>query len=384
MTDPERTADRLRRALSDATVHIGASRVHGTELIRRGRVLRRRRTTVAAGVTALAVVALSGVLTVGLGRVTPPDVAGSRSPSPPVTPAAPSTAPASPPRSVPPPSTVPASPRTGCVAGTAACGMPDASTTGVPPGTTLTPHTGDLTIRTDGTLIDGWDLTGSLDVYADNVTVRNSRITSTNWWGINQRAGHTGLKVLHSTITGVPGRGPDHGGENYAVTSGGGAVEVGYSDLSRFSTILQVGAGRIHDNYLHDVQAIRGDGGRWQGTNGIVADAATNLTVQHNTVLNQVPANQGATCAIGLFTDSGPVSDVLVDGNLLGGGGYAFYGGGTATTGVRVTGNRFSTVAQPRGGFYGPVAAWRAGGPGNVWRDNTWADGPSAGRPVVP
>jgi hypothetical protein len=358
MTD-EPTAERLRRALTDATVHIGVSRASGTDVIRRGRVVRRRRTTVFAGVATLAVVAVTGLVSTALGHLAAPQVAGSGVPTA-------------------PPSSLAASPNP------VRSPSPATNPPGVRPGTVLTPHTGDLTIRTDGAVIQGWDLTGSLDVYANNVTVVDTRITSSNWWGINLRAGYTGLKVLHSNISGAPGHGPDHGAEDYAVRGAGGTVEVGYADLSRFANLIQLGKGRIHDSYLHDVQAVRGDGGRWQGTNGIVADAATGLTIDHNTVLNEVPADHGATCAIGLFADTGPVSGVVVDSNVLGGGAYAFYGGGTAATGVRVTGNRFTTQVQPHGGFYGPVSAWHTGGTGNVWHGNVWADGPSAGRLITP
>jgi hypothetical protein len=258
--------------------------------------------------------------------------------------------------------------------------MPGATNTGVPAGTSLTPHSGDVAVHADGTVIDGWDLTGSLDVYANNVTITNSRITSTNWWGVNLRAGYTGLKVVHSTIVGVAGRGVDHGGEDYGISSADGSVEVGAADISRFSSLVSVGRGTVHDSYLHDPQPIAGSG----GTNGVIADAATHLVIRHNTVINQTPEDSGTTCAVGLFTDHGPVNDVVVDGNLLAGGSYAFYGGDDKATQVRVTGNRFSTVVFGNGGFYGPFAHWNAGGSGNLWRDNTWADGPSNGHPVNP
>jgi hypothetical protein len=51
---------------------------------------------------------------------------------------------------------------------------------------------------------------------------------------------------------------------------------------------------------------------------------------------------------------------------------------------IRVTNNRFTTAVFPKGGAYGPVAAWDPGGTGNIWTGNVWADGPSAGRPVTP
>src|SRR5262245_13386010 len=72
---------------------------------------------------------------------------------------------------------------------------PDCTDTGVPAGTALrqvlSPQPtgiGDSTVtevRQSGTVIKDVDLTGSIDVYANNVTIEDSRINSLNWWGIN-------------------------------------------------------------------------------------------------------------------------------------------------------------------------------------------------------
>lgn len=53
---------------------------------------------------------------------------------------------------------------------------PDASTTGVPAGTRLTPHDGDLVITQAGTVVDGLDIRGFVTVKAPNVTIKNSII----------------------------------------------------------------------------------------------------------------------------------------------------------------------------------------------------------------
>jgi hypothetical protein len=53
-------------------------------------------------------------------------------------------------------------------------GFPDASTTGVPAGTTLTRRDGDITITTDGTILENLDIHGFVTVRAKNVTIRNS------------------------------------------------------------------------------------------------------------------------------------------------------------------------------------------------------------------
>ncbi|MER6776132.1 MULTISPECIES: hypothetical protein [unclassified Streptomyces] len=263
-----------------------------------------------------------------------------------------------------------------------ACGFPDSRTTG--PRIALERHdTGDMSVKTDGMVIKGWDIRGSLDVYANDVTVIDSRITSTNWWGINLRPGFSGLRVLHTTVTAVPGKGPDNGGVDYAVSNmGGSSIEVGWCDISVFGNALSMGQGEIHDNYVHDIVPFRNQGGEWQHTDAVISGGGNKgrLTIRHNTLLNPVDVAQGASAAVGLFADTGNVSSVVVDSNWLAGGAYALYGGGPGATGIQVTDNVFSAEYHPNAGAYGTVAAWNAGGAGNVWRGNRTADG----RPVVP
>ncbi|MBM9503526.1 hypothetical protein ITX44_03065 [Streptomyces sp. KK5PA1] len=272
--------------------------------------------------------------------------------------------------------------RSGSCATYSACGFPDADSTG--PRLALTPHrTGALTIDKDGTVISRWDITGSLDVYANNVTIIDSRITSDNWWGINLRSGFSGLRILHTTITAVPGKGPDNGGVDYAVSNmGTSLIEVGWCDVSVFGDALSMGQGNLHDNYVHDVTPFKNLGGEWQHTNAVISDGGGNggLVVRHNTLLNPTPVEKGASGSIGLFADTGAVLNVTVQDNWLAGGAYALYAGGKGATGIKVTGNVFSTQYHPGSGGYGPVTAWNSGGEGNVWSDNRMSDG----RPVQP
>nr|WSX48165.1 hypothetical protein OG409_03880 [Streptomyces sp. NBC_00974] len=309
-----------------------------------------------------------------------PTPAPSADPSPPDTPS-PSPGSPSPSATEPPASSGPPTAGPGC-SSPGVCGFPDARSTG--PRIALQRHdTGNMSVKTDGMVIKGWDIHGSLDVYANDVTVIDSKITSANWWGVNLRPGFKGLRVLHTTITAVPGKGPDNGGVDYAVSNmGESSVEVGWCDVSVFGNALSMGQGNLHDNYVHDIAAFRNQGGEWQHTDAVISGGGNKgrLTVRHNTLLNAVPVDRGASAALGLFADTGVVSSVTVDSNWLAGGAYAFYGGGPGATGIEVTDNVFSTQYHPGSGVYGPVAAWNSGGAGNVWRGNRMSDG----RPVVP
>ena len=53
---------------------------------------------------------------------------------------------------------------------------PDSTNTGVPAGTTLTRHDGDQVITVAGTVIDGWEIYGNLQIHAANVVVRNTKV----------------------------------------------------------------------------------------------------------------------------------------------------------------------------------------------------------------
>ncbi|MEU2711518.1 hypothetical protein [Streptomyces sp. NPDC007205] len=261
-------------------------------------------------------------------------------------------------------------------------GFPDARTTG--PRVPLTPRsTGNMSVTTNGMVIKGWDITGSLDIYANDVTIVDSKITSTNWWGVNLRPGYGGLRILHSTVTAVPGKGPDNGGVDYAVSNmSTSSVEVGWCDVSVFGNALSMGQGHIHDNYVHDLVPFRNNGGEWQHTDAVISGGSNKgrLVIRHNTLLNPVAVGQGASASLGLFADSGPVSRTVIDHNLLAGGAYCLYGGGDGATGIEVTNNVFSTRYHRNCGVYGAVTAWNAAGTGNVWRGNRF----SHGSPITP
>jgi hypothetical protein len=57
---------------------------------------------------------------------------------------------------------------------TAPGGKPSATTTGVPSGTALKRHDGDITVTTAGTVISGLDIHGFVTIKAPNVTIKNS------------------------------------------------------------------------------------------------------------------------------------------------------------------------------------------------------------------
>jgi len=276
------------------------------------------------------------------------------------------------------------------------CGFPDATNTGPVGCSSYTEMTGDIEINDDNTVINCVHMVGSFAVYANNVTIKNTIILTRNWSAINLHDGYSGLKVLHNTITGDVGQGYDHGGEDYGFSNNGSNVEAGWNNISEFGAGISSGNGNIHDNYAHDNQPFIPFGSNCPGgvcdyyvhSDPFISSGgdSSGLTLRHNTFFDQETTEMGASASIGLFYDSGPVSNTTVDDNLMAGGAYCVYpGGGATSSNIVITNNHFSTLFWPNCGVYGPDAStfWHTGG-GNVWSGNIWDSGPNAGQAVDP
>ncbi|MEZ0071483.1 DUF4082 domain-containing protein [Planotetraspora sp. GP83] len=243
-------------------------------------------------------------------------------------------------------------------------GFPDEGSAGPPSGTVFKSYKGGE-LRQNGAVLDGVVLTDGLDVYADNVTIRNCKIVASGEWGVQLRNGHTNLVVDHCEIAG-------DGRHQLAVAVkniGDGDITIRGNDIHDATDAINTGRGTIEGNYIHDLRAFSGDhvdGIQTEGSSG-----SQPLVIKNNTILN--PVDQ--TSAIMLATSLGPVTNVLIQGNLIGGGGYCFYGGGDkagSSRNVVVRDNVFSRSIFSKCGTYGPVAYFDVKGPGNVWQNNVW------------
>ena len=216
-------------------------------------------------------------------------------------------------------------------------------------------------------VVERLEVSGPIDVTGTNVTVRDNVIlVSGDTWGVALR--HTTNATVSGNTIGSAGTTPrllvgikDIYGDAVGTT-------VTANDIAGTSTGIQMGAGLIRDNYIHDLAMVAGD-----HVNGITSNGSTQrLVIEHNTVLNRF----SQTDAIGLFQDFGVEADRLITGNLLAGGGYTIYGGDNRRFGVthdiQIVGNRISKVYFPAGGFYGPITSFDSQGVDNVWAGNVW------------
>lgn len=233
--------------------------------------------------------------------------------------------------------------------------FPDATTTGVPSGTSLT-SSGSITVTTPGAVIDRKNITGNVNVKANNVTVKRSRLTSGGIYQVRIYSGFTGTVVEDSELVGTAnGCSANVYGSNYTLRR---VNAYGCADG------LKIGSNvTIEDSYIHDQRRFTGshpDAGQSVG--------GSNVIIRRNRI--DGPYRRG-TSALLFQTSNARIDNVLVENNLLSGGSYTVYfkdkgNGYGPPTNVRILANQFV-----RGSFlYG---VWTVSGnpvrTGNVYDD---------------
>jgi hypothetical protein len=245
--------------------------------------------------------------------------------------------------------------RNDCMARPSACGYPDASNTGVPPGTPLTRAEGTIHLDKPGMTFSNVELHGRLIVEAPNVTIEKVRIVCPCYypiltWPVESGAGNTVVRDVEIDFQGFEnGKGIAfaeytaqrvwfHNGMDCAHYSVNVTITDSFCDLTKLPPDSEAHADGFQDT-----------GGR-------------NITLRHNTIRN--PNSQ--TSAIMLPTGD---TSVVVDDNLLSGGGWTLYCGDSGDETQTVTNNRFSREFFPKGGYWGPMAGCHHAtvASGNVW-----------------
>ena len=269
------------------------------------------------------------------------------------------------------PAGFPTTSNSGIPAGTALKNVPGQVSSG--PGWAWNKADGYLQVTGNGANLTGLRLSGTVNVSASNVTLKDLSITV----GGDSSAGDSyGVTLDHTanvtiedsniqgtnTTTGRMGEGIK---DVYTDSTG---TQVLNNNIQKTDTAIQLYQGVIKGNYIHNLGLIDGD-----HVNGITTNGDTKpLDIENNTILNKF----GQTDAIGLFQDSGIVANVTINNNYLAGGGYTIYGGDGSigqSSNIKVTNNQISTMYFPNGGQWGPVAYFDDKGPGNTWTSNTWA-----------
>ena len=247
---------------------------------------------------------------------------------------------------------------------------PGPNTTGVPGGTSLTPISGIYTVTVDGTTVQNLDITGSLSIQASNVLVRNCRIRGTvDYHVVLQTAGHSNITIQNCEVDG-------QGIVQYGIALQDDAVVQGCKIVNCVDGCTHFGnSSTIEDNYIQVTMRVPGppdpdhpDGIDYNG-------GGTGPYVWRH---NRIVGYPNATSCIGMYPDFGACTDILVENNLLSGGGFSIYGGessslasGSIPSFIRIIGNRWLDDKFPgTGGEFGPFAYFNVHRTGNVWSDN--------------
>ena len=197
---------------------------------------------------------------------------------------------------------------------------PDATNTGVPLGTTLTPS-GPLTITTSGIVISGLDMTGMVEIQASNVALENCEITSTGFAAVVAEAvvaeaGVAGVVIQNCGIDGEGLSNPNTG--TFGIYIEGERVTVSNCNIYGVVSGVTIGGGPalIENNYIHDLNASPGT--HYNGIQYNGGDTAGLIDIEHNTIINQ----NKQTDAVMIDSDFGPVNGVTINNNLLVDGDY--------------------------------------------------------------
>jgi Domain of unknown function (DUF4082) len=179
---------------------------------------------------------------------------------------------------------------------------------GVPSGMSLKKYTGPFIITTPGTVVDGYDVPGTLEIQTTGVIIRNSRISGTGDYGVFVRSGS--LTIQDSTIKGFDN---SMTGDNYTATR----VEVTAANEDGFKIGDNV---TIQDSWCHDLIVTPGA----HSDCGQVQSGVRNVVIRGNWL---DPTNPKANSALFLAPDLGPSSPgpLLVENNTLGGGNYTLF-----------------------------------------------------------
>lgn len=239
-----------------------------------------------------------------------------------------------------------------CIAQPSACGYPDASTTGYKrTGVSLSTNgitineEGDFIIEDDNTVIDSKRIDGCVIIRAKNVTIRRSLITNCqayyNIW-LQELPGGGNRDTSNFLMEDVEVDGNRVFTNAALVDDNGRGMTVRRMDMHDVADGPHPGENwLIEDSYIHDMYVCADE----CHTDSIQSAGAINVTLRHNTILNN-PANNGTggkNAVVRIATEQGPVSGFVVDNNLLDGGNYAVQvrsQGHGAPAGVVVTNNR--------------------------------------------
>lgn len=235
-----------------------------------------------------------------------------------------------------------------CTSRPSACGYPDATNTGVPPGTPLTRVDGTVYLNTPGATFSNREVHGVIVVGASNVTIEKVRVITSGYYPIQTFGGAND----HPTGTVV---------RDVEIDFEGAVEQKGIAFSNYTATRVWWHNGMDCAHFVENVTITDSfcdlsklPPGSSAHADGFQSDGGSNITLRHNTIRN--PNSQ--TSAILMSTNTAPIDDVVIGDNLMSGGGYTVYCGtdeGGVATNATYTNNRISREFFPNGGRWAPT-----------------------------
>ena len=238
-------------------------------------------------------------------------------------------------------------------------GLPGASNTGVPTGSTLTPRTGPITISQAGTVLDGLDVTytgeqSAISVNAPNVTIRNTKVRSNGISLIQVNRGGS-LLIEDSELINLPAPGQPNCHNGIAM----GNYTARRLEITGCENGAEMAYGNVlfEDNWVHDLDNVGPSyffGNAPPHPDGIQLQDGAHSVVRHN-VIDPIPSGEsGGTSGIIAYQGD---DDVRIEDNRIDGQGssYAVYAPRTAKSAWFLNNNRLGR------GLFGYTACVRPG-----------------------
>ena len=187
---------------------------------------------------------------------------------------------------------------------------------------------GSITVSRQGAVVEDLDIEGSITVAANNVTIRNVRVTgSTSSALVRPERGVTGTTIEYCEVT-VTAE-----GANGAIGHVGAGTTVRFCEISGFADGIKVESSSLYeDNYIHMAKPA----GSAKHLDGIQASGDSDFVIRNNVI--EVPVDDGGNSAVFVQAWNGAanshVRNVTVSNNYLKGGNYTvFLSGGKDSDG---------------------------------------------------
>lgn len=231
-------------------------------------------------------------------------------------------------------------------------------------------YTGSFATSSDGQVIDRMCINGELRVNHDNVTIRDTKIVSGGLYGLDiGRDSSTcpaNTLIEYVEIDKSPASGIPWG--TYQRCPGGQTYDhIKMHNVGRGMMIY--GNITVTNSYIYSHLTTEG-----AHRTGISTHGGDNFTVTGNTF---ICVNTGCSSSVNMYSDYAPVTNYLLQNNLVAGGSICIRGGQTHTYpndthDIRILNNRLSTIYAPECGTLQALAQFDSSAPGNVRSGNVW------------